>query len=212
MRERSRDFSKPAKSVCGMASTNSALVLAAPSGSTNTLEADIRPLKGPVEIAGSYEWLWWIAIALAAAVIGWMLWRKFRLTKNLIQGAVVVPPHRKAKDRLRGAGELMSDPYRFCSLVSDVLRSYVEERFDLKAPERTTEEFMEELRSSSKLRGDHKSLLEDFLGRCDLVKFARFEPTIPELEALLDSAYRFVDETAPFDQPETTEGPQQPVA
>jgi len=59
---------------------------------------------------------------------------------------------------------------------------------------------MGELRSSTKLRPDHKSLLEDFLVRCDLVKFARFEPTVPELEGLLDSAYRFVEETAPLDE------------
>ncbi|MGZ8901220.1 MAG: hypothetical protein ACXW3Z_14100 [Limisphaerales bacterium] len=194
-----------------MASTNSALVLPTQTSSTNLLDADIRPLKGPVEIAGSFDWLWWVAAALAAAIIGWFLWRRFRLKKNVMKAAVVVPPHRRAKDRLRGAGELMSDPYRFCSLVSDVLRAYVEERFELKAPERTTEEFMEELRSSTKLRGDHKLLLEDFLGRCDLVKFARFEPTLPELEALLDSAYRFVEETAPMDQPENNEAPQQPV-
>lgn len=197
-----------------MASTNSALVLPAQTGGTNLLESDIRPLKGPVEIGSSYAWLWWIAIALATAVIAWFLWRKFRLKNNLIKAAVVVPPHRRAKDRLRGAGELISDPYQFCSLVSDVLRAYVEERFDLKAPERTTEEFMEELRTSTKLRGDHKLLLEDFLGRCDLVKFARFEPTVPELEALLDSAYRFVEETAPLDEPQQqdAETAPQPVA
>ena len=122
--------------------------------------------------------------------------------------AVAVPPHRKAKDMLRGASELMSDPYRFCSLVSDVLRTYVEERFELRAPERTTEEFMDELHSSHKLHVEHKTLLEDFLSRCDLVKFARFEPTIPELEGLLDSAVRFIDETAPMDQPQDPQ-PQQ---
>lgn len=195
-----------------MASTNSALVLPAQAGSTNLLDADIRPLKGPVEIAGSYDWLWWVLAVLAAAVVGWFLWQRFRLKKNVMKAAVVVPPHRRAKDRLRGAGELMSDPYRFCSLVSDVLRAYVEERFELKAPERTTEEFMEELRASTKLRGDHKLLLEDFLSRCDLVKFARFEPTVPELEALLDSAYRFVEETAPMDQPAENQRPEQQFA
>ena len=193
-----------------MASTNSALVWPAQTGGTNLLDSDIRPLKGPVEIAASYDWLWWLTIAVATALIAWFLWRKFRLKNNVIKPVAVVPPHRRAKDRLRGAGELISDPYRFCSLVSDVLRAYVEERFDLRAPERTTEEFMEELRSSTKLRGDHKLLLEDFLGRCDLVKFARFEPTVPELEALLDSSYRFVDETAPVDEPQQQDADKAP--
>jgi hypothetical protein len=177
-----------------MASSNSALLLPASPGGTNA--TDIRPLKGPVEIASSYGWLWWVLAAIAGGLLAWFLWKKFRVRKPALKAAVVIPPHRKAKDRLRSASELMSDPYRFCSLVSDVLRSYVEERFDLRAPERTTEEFMAELRTSSKLHPGHKSLLEDFLSRCDLVKFARFEPTLPELEDLLGSATRFVDETA----------------
>ena len=184
-----------------MANSNSALVIPTQSAGTNSV--DIRPLKGPVAIPNSYDWLWWAGLALIAVVAGWLIWRKLRGKKSAPKPAVVIPAHRKAKDRLRTAGELMSDPYQFCSLVSDVLRIYVEERFDLHAPERTTEEFMEELRASPKLRGDHKLLLEDFLSRCDLVKFARFEPTLPELQALLDSALRFIDETAPVnDNPE----------
>lgn len=182
-----------------MASNSGALFLPAQSGATNSL--DIRPLKAPVEIPSTYGWLWWVAAAIAAGVVAWFLWRKLRARKALAKPAVLLPPHRKAKDRLRTAHELMSDPYRFCSLVSDVLREYVEERFDLHAPERTTEEFMGELRVSTKLHADHKSLLEDFLSRCDLVKFARFEPAQPELQSLLDSALRFVDETAPTTDP-----------
>lgn len=184
-----------------MASNTGALFLPAQSGGTNSL--DIRPLKAPVEIPSTYGWLWWVAAAIVAGVVAWFLWRKLRARKSLAKPSVVLSPHRKAKDRLRTAHELMSDPYRFCSLVSDVLREYVEERFDLHAPERTTEEFMAELRVSTKLHSDHKSLLEDFLSRCDLVKFARFEPTQPELQSLLDSALRFVDETAPTADPVT---------
>jgi hypothetical protein len=181
-----------------MASSNNALVLPSQASGTNSI--DIRPLKGPVEIPSTFGWLWWVLAVVLIAVAAWFFWRKLRMKKTTPKSQVVIPPHRKAKDQLGMASELMSDPYKFCSLVSDVLRAYVEERFQLKAPERTTEEFMGELRSSTKLRPDHKSLLEDFLVRCDLVKFARFEPTVPELEALLDSAYRFVEETAPLDE------------
>ena len=203
-------FSKPARNVCGMASSNNALILPAQTSGTNLL--DIRPLKGPVEIPSTLAWLWWVALIALVALVAYYLWRKYGIKRPAAQPVVVVPPHRRAKDQLRGAGELMSDPYRFCSLVSDVLRGYVEERFDIHAPERTTEEFMAELRASTKLRGDHKSLLEDFLSRCDLVKFARFEPSLPELQALLDSAYRFIDETAPYDEQVATSGEERTAA
>lgn len=191
-----------------MASNSSAILLPAQPAPTNGLAGtalDIRPLKAPVEIPSPYGWLGWMLGFLAALAIAWMLWRKFHLKKQFAKPALVIPAHRRAKDRLRTAGELMSDPYKFCSLVSSVLRFYVEERFDLHAPDRTTEEFMDELRTSTKLRGDHKTLLEDFLSRCDLVKFARFEPSQPELQSLLESALRFVDETAPLDEPASAE-------
>jgi hypothetical protein len=185
-----------------MASNNNSLLLPPLAAGTNVPgDLDIRPLKGPVEIPGTYEWLWWLVAGIAIAALAWFLWRKFRFRKPApAKPAVVIPPHQKAKARLRSASELMSDPYRFCSLVSDVLRTYVEDRFEIRAPERTTEEFMAELRTTTKLHLHHKSLLEDFLSRCDLVKFARFEPSLPELEALLDSAIRFIDETAPHSE------------
>jgi hypothetical protein len=179
-----------------MASNSSTLLVPTQPGGTNLL--DIRPLKAPVEIPSTYGWVWWVLAAVIAAFAAWFIWRKLTVKKPFAKPVVLIPPYRKAKDRLRTAGQLMSDPYKFCSLVSDVLRAYVEERFDLHAPERTTEEFMEELRASTKLTPEHKALLEDFLSRCDLVKFARFEPTHPELQSLLDSALRFVDETAPL--------------
>lgn len=193
-----------------MASSSNALFL--PSQPAGTNEVDIRPLKGPVEIPGTLDWLWWVLAVVAAALVGWYLWRRFKQRKPAAEPAVVIPAHRKAKDRLRAASDLMSDPYRFCSLVSDVLRGYMEERFELRAPERTTEEFMDELRSSEKLSAEHKSLLEDFLSRCDLVKFARFEPTVPELEALLESASRFVDETTPHSEMTQAAADQQSAA
>ena len=44
---------------------------------------------------------------------------------------------------------LIGQPKEFCILVSDTLRWYLEERFDFHAPERTTEEFLYELRGTT---------------------------------------------------------------
>src|SRR5262245_8892956 len=184
-----------------MLSNKSALVLPAqsPGATSGATNVDIRGIKGPVYIPSSYAWIGWSLLAVALAVAAWYAWRKLRRRATTPKPAAVVPPHRRAKDRLRNVNELLSDPYAYCSLVSDVVRSYLEERFDLHAPDRTTEEFLEEMRSTSILHPDHKALLEEFLSRCDLVKFARFEPTQDELKSLLDAALRFIDETAPLE-------------
>lgn len=182
-----------------MASNSSALILPAPAPSTNaTAELEIRDIKGPVHIPPGWLWFWWTLAVLAAVIVAyfaWRCWRKHRTKPKPPE--IIVPPHVRARNRLREALGLIRDPKPFCILVSDTLRVYLEERFDLRAPERTTEEFLEELQSSSVLSLSQKQALGDFLMRCDLVKFARYEPGEPELRDLLDAALRLVDETAP---------------
>ena len=83
--------------------------------------------------------------------------------------------------------------------VSDAIRQYIERQFRLRAAEQTTEEFLQDMTRSQRLRPTHKELLADFLTQCDLVKFARFRPGPKETEAVLAAAIRFVDETVPQD-------------
>ena len=118
----------------------------------------------------------------------------------------------RARQRLREALALIGQPREFCIAVSDTLRQYLEERFNFHAPERTTEEFLYELRETELLTRDQKASLEDFLTRCDLVKFARYEPFEPELHDLHDSAVRMVDETEPMNTtPDTASVSRAPV-
>jgi hypothetical protein len=91
---------------------------------------------------------------------------------------------------------MIDQPKPFCIAISLGLRVYLEERFELRAPERTTEEFLDELQSSPRLALSQKQSLGDFLMRCDLVKFARHEPGEVALRELFDAAMRLVDETA----------------
>jgi hypothetical protein len=179
---------------------SSALVL--PVGGTNSAAAqDIRDIRDPIPLGPNLVWLW-ITLAVAAlAALAW--WYSKRKKAPVVNPALLIPPHRRAKERLRAAHDLISDPYAFCSLVSDVIRLYLEERFNLHAPDRTTEEFLAELREGSQLNEDHKAVLENFLIKCDLVKFARVEPSEPELRDLLESAERLVDETREAAAPTT---------
>jgi hypothetical protein len=81
--------------------------------------------------------------------------------------------------------------------ISDIVRRYVERRFSLKAPDRTTEEFLAEAGASGLLDPRARALVGDFLGQCDMVKFARYGPTAREIDGVYAAAKRFVDETAP---------------
>ena len=71
------------------------------------------------------------------------LWRRW--PKAVTPPPPPVPPHVRARRRLEQALGLLSDPRLFCIAVSDAIRLYLEDRFLLHAPERTTEEFLHEL-------------------------------------------------------------------
>lgn len=173
--------------------TNSKALVVPVGGATNQAVADIHDIKPPVPLAGSLMWVWWL-LAAALAIAAYYWWRT-RRRPAAAAAAAVVPPHVRAKQRLQLALGLISDPRLFCIEVSTALRVYLEERFELHAPERTTEEFLFELQSASQLLLDQKAALREFLEQCDLVKFAKFEPPEDELRRLHEAALRLIDET-----------------
>ena len=92
--------------------------------------------------------------------------------------------------------------------LSDIVRRYVEERFSLRAPELTTEEFLLEAGRSAELSAPHRALLSDFLERCDRVKFARYRPGAGESREALEVAERFLAESRAPDRPAEGGGPR----
>ena len=134
---------------------------------------------------------------LAGAAILFALWKWWQKRKANTPVEPPVPAHVRAKQKLEEALALISQPKPFCILVSDTIRAYLEEQFDFRAPERTTEEFLRELRDTELLTAEQKESLGEFLESCDLVKFAKYEPREPELRELHGSAAKLVDETEP---------------
>ena len=158
---------------------------------------DLRDIKPPVVIPSGWAWVWWTMAALAVAGLLFWAWRRWQKKRALVPAVPVIPPHVRAKQKLEEALALIGQPKPFCILVSDTVRVYLEERFDFRAPERTTEEFLNELRGTDLLVPGQKDSLGEFLTRCDLVKFAKYEPGEPELRDMHGSAVRLVEETEP---------------
>jgi len=167
----------------------------------------LHDIKPPVAIPSGWEWLWWTLGALAVAGLAAAAWRYWQKRKMQISIMPPVPAHVRAKQRLQEALALISQPKPFCTLVSDTARVYLEERFNFRAPERTTEEFLHELQATDLLLPDQKDSLGEFLNCCDLVKFAKYEPGEPELRGLHGSALRLVEETEPMQQSLANQSP-----
>jgi len=167
---------------------------------------DIRDIKPPMEIHNGWEWLWWALAALATIAVVALIWRWWQKRRANVPIVPPVPAHIRAKQKLVEALALITQPKPFVIAVSDTARMYLEERFDFHAPERTTEEFLHELRGTDLLLPDQKESVGNFLESCDLVKFAKYEPGENELRELHSSALRLVEETEPVEvqSPEST--------
>lgn len=169
---------------------------------------DIRPIKPPVAVPNPWLWVFWIAGILITLAIVAVLVALAKKKQRAIPAPV--PPHVRARQKLDAALLLIGDPRAFCIAVSDAVRVYLEERFQLRAPERTTEEFLRDLQKTAALTSEQKASLAAFLEQCDLVKFARFEPAETMLRELHESALRLVHETqyeAPVAQPPPADVP-----
>jgi hypothetical protein len=168
---------------------------------------DIRDIRGPkfVHPAWLYPALLSAGVLLAFSAYGVWRWRRRAQTPRTLL------PFEVALRRLEEIRPLMfsSTAREFGIAVSDIVRSYIEQKFNITATQRTTEEFLQDLLKSSNASLDrHRLLLSEFLHQCDLVKFAGVSPAPQILEALRHCACGFVRETAGSDaEPEAGKVP-----
>jgi hypothetical protein len=138
---------------------------------------------------------WWLYALLGAG--GAML---LLLPAALILRRSRRPPPAPETPDQRALAELdraaADDSERFHTQVADVLRRYLTERFELKALQQTTAEFVESLRSVSQLSAEQQAVLRDVLERCDQARFARVVTLPEECHALAERVRAFVHETA----------------
>lgn len=161
---------------------------------------DIRDIRGPKFLLPT--WLWY-AVAAGVLLVGLIIygiirWRRSRRRER------VLTHFELALQRLEEIRALMQPQKarEFSIAVSDIVREYIEQRFNATATHRTTEEFLHDLLDSSNTTlAKHRALLSDFLHQCDLVKFAGMSLTTRNMESLHHSAEAFVQETAKPDEP-----------
>lgn len=158
---------------------------------------DIRDIRGPKPVPGP----WWpaalvaLVAALAVALGAYALWRRRRRAPRPRSLSL----SEQTLQRLEGTRSLMhpDSAREFGIAVSEVIRHYIEVRFEVLATLRTTEEFLQALlQNSNEALVRHRPLLAQFLQQCDVVKFAGASLEVSGMEHLLQSGRRFVLESS----------------
>ena len=162
---------------------------------------ELYDVKPPIDLPANYFALWVVLAVIITMAIVWWLYRWVAKNKKSKKAETIVikSPWEIAYERLQElkkrnliAQERSKEYY---ITLSDIARRYIEDRFNIKAPEMTTEEFLNSLRSAQELRSEHKNILKDFLNFCDMVKFARYTSSAAEAEQGFELVKRLVEET-----------------
>jgi hypothetical protein len=156
---------------------------------------DIRDIRGPKGVPGSWVIPAALAGALVVALCAYAVWRgRHRRARHR-----ALTLSEQTLERLESTRPLMrpATAREFGIAASGVIRDYIEKRFDIVATQRTTEEFLQTLlQNSNEALARHRSLLAEFLQQCDFVKFAGASLAVTDMESLFRSARGFVLETA----------------
>ncbi len=162
----------------------------------------IHEIRPPVNLEASYKtWVKWGVIAggiILTGLIAFFIIKKRKSSVDVI--AQAIPFHELAfrelealvNEKLIEKGEIK----QFYRRISGILRKYIENRFNINAPEQTTEEFLARVKENGLFTAKHKTLLNDFLRHCDLVKFAEHQAEDEEIQKTFDSCKKFILETS----------------
>lgn len=159
----------------------------------------IRDIKGPLSFT-DLTYLYIILAVLSAIIIIAVIVIFIRKKKKSKEA--IIPPRPAHEIACEALKELTKKNlpetgkiHEYYFELSNIVRRYLENRFQLRAPEMTTEEFLSTSGYTEKLRPEHKSLLREFLSHCDMVKFAKYHPGEEEIKSSYEAAKKLVEET-----------------
>ena len=117
-----------------------------------------------------------------------------------------IPAHVKAIERLNKLKKKnlhkKDDLKPFYTEMSNIIRAYTEERFNIPAPEQVTSEIIENFEQTDYASDDLKNKLRELLSLSDTVKFAKNKPDEYENEIMFEYAYNFIEKTKPAEHAE----------
>jgi len=171
----------------------------------NTIPIDttraIKDIKGQIAIPFSWQdALPYILGVAIAALLAFLIYRFIKMRKAKVVGPVIRIPKRSAHEialeelkALDMAKLWQNGNFKgYYTGLSDITRTFVENRWSVAAMEMTTDEIMK-LKIIADQDGEILSKLKFMLELSDLVKFAKAIPVVYENEQCLSNAFAFVE-------------------
>lgn len=165
---------------------------------------EFKEIKPPMEVPYTLEdalpyIIAGLAVILVAILVYWLIKRyRKRPVKKAEPARPTRPPHEIALEELDALEKeklWQEGNYKlYYSRLSDIVRTYIEHRYEIMAMEQPTDDTMASLKTriGNPLT---KEKLRQLLELADLVKFAKNQPIAVENEMSMKTAYDFVNTT-----------------
>lgn len=159
---------------------------------------DIRPLKGPASLGPNLGWFFILLAVVAALLLAFFLIKY--LKKKRQKGEAPAPTVLKTIEEealealasLKGKGLAEKGLFKqYYIELSDILRRYIERRLNILTFDRTTWEIYMEMRQR-RVNQEWIDAIKNLLDESDLVKFAKYAPTVQDTDKALDRARSIV--------------------
>ena len=159
-----------------------------------------RDITGPIEVDldTPIAWIWFLIghllLVTTIIVVVWWWTRPRPLPPPVPADAWAF----EELDKLESRGHLSAGRiHRFYVELTDITRRFIELRYGIAAPERTTPEFAREATRHPLIGEEHARVLGNLLRAADMVKFAGDRPASAEAERHLGFVRDFVGEVGP---------------
>lgn len=164
----------------------------------------LRDIRPQIDLSVPPLWPWLVAALIIVGVIAWVVYRRWKLKRQLALAAALLidprTPYEKARDEFARIERLnlpaqarLKEHY---TLVADCVRQYLEDEYQVPGLDRTTGELRQMLKLSP-LEHQHTQPLIELLRESDLVKFAKYVPKMTNAQQLVDLGREIVRSVRP---------------
>lgn len=173
---------------------------------------DMRDIKDVIEPPFKLfdyvpRWVLWLILAIVLiAVAVYFILRYYKPQAIGITPVAQpeIPPYEKAMQELQELRDMklwqQGQEKQYYTRLVDILREYIDGRFDINAMEMTSSEIISAL-AHNKDTKEVNRYLNEVLSMADFVKFAKMRPLPDDNEQVMRQAYEFVELTKPQPQP-----------
>ena len=165
-------------------------------------DAELKDIKPPINAPYGWSDIWPFLLGMILVILIYFLLKKYVFVKKKTEvkrkPKIIIPPDVIAlnelatlKDKeLWQSGKLK----QYHSEISEILRTYVEDRFQILALELPTYDILQSLRNKG-MQSENLHTLTTILQRADLAKYAKSKPTDSENDESMSQSVGFVRNT-----------------